>query len=96
VITYTTHGEVTFISHLPFLAARWAAPISMGLYVPGTDFNLAVKCIAYARWCHPEVKRWVTFHMIFGEGHFPSVRVPGVREMSELLREIEAGIDCAK
>lgn len=74
-ITYTTHGDYTFLDNLAQLTIRWMAPISMSIYAPGSDFNYAIENINYLRNCIPEsklIRQFVTFHMIFDNKHFPS------------------------
>ena len=72
-VTYTTHSDPTFIlTNLIPLAERWQGPISLAIYAPGTDYDLALKAIAHLRTCQPKsylVRDLVTFH-IFSEIKF--------------------------
>ena len=74
-VTYTTHSDPTFIlANLIPLAERWQGPISLVIYAPGTDYDLALKAIAHLRTCRPKsylVRDLVTFH-IFSEIKFSS------------------------
>ena len=48
-ITYTTHSDATFLNNLIPLTERWKGPVSIAMYVPGSDYELALKEIAYYR-----------------------------------------------
>lgn len=73
-ITYTTHGDLTFLDNLPQLIERWEAPISFTLYTPGDDYDRAVESILYLRNCDTQaelIKKFVTFHFFFDLDHLP-------------------------
>jgi len=71
-ITYTTHGDVTFLDNVIPLVQRWDGPLSMAVYAPGTDYDTAMNSIAYLRQCTiPAVNERVTFHLVLDERHFP-------------------------
>ncbi|GAB0089477.1 ATP-binding cassette sub-family G member 1 [Sergentomyia squamirostris] len=78
-ITYTTHGDFTFLDNVIPLVARWRAPIGMSLYAPGTDFKTTLDSIRYLRECSGDdadlVKQYVTFHIYFHADHIP-VSIP--------------------
>ena len=77
-VTYTTHGDVTFLDNLIPLAKRWDGPLSMAVYTPGTDYDVAVRSIAYLRQCtEPDIRQKVTFHLVLDERHFP----PALRKL---------------
>merc|ERR1712062_111280 len=38
-ITYTTHGDFTFLDNLEPLLERWQGPISVAVYSPGSDLD---------------------------------------------------------
>ena len=48
-ITYTTHGQFTFLDNLEPLLERWQGPISVAVYAPGSDFQDAILNILYYR-----------------------------------------------
>ena len=65
-ITYTTHSDATFLENLIPLTERWKGPVSIALYVPGSDYELALKEIAYYRLCHEKsqlIQDYVSFHL---------------------------------
>ncbi|XP_076046664.1 beta-1,4-glucuronyltransferase 1-like [Oratosquilla oratoria] len=74
-VTYTTHGDFTFLDNLVPLVERWRGPISAALYAPGSDFNATLKTIAFLRTCRPLVATHVTFHVFFPADHMPA-KVP--------------------
>lgn len=73
-ITYTTHGDVSFLDNIIPLVERWDGPLSVAVYAPGTDYEVAMRSIAYLRQCElPGVRQKVTFHLVLDDRHFPSV-----------------------
>lgn len=73
-ITYTTHGDLTFLDNLAPLVLRWMAPISMAVYCPGTDYQLALESVLHLRRCVNEsdlIRKFVTFHFYFDRKHTP-------------------------
>lgn len=50
-ITYTTHGESSFMDNLEPLLDRWRGPISVGVYAPGFDYETVITTIFYLRQC---------------------------------------------
>ena len=48
-ITYTTHGQFTFLDNLEPLLERWRGPISVAVYAPGSDLQETVDVILYFR-----------------------------------------------
>ena len=49
-LTYTTHCDHTFLDNVVPLLKRWQGPISIALYTPGSDYEDALKAVAYYRW----------------------------------------------
>ena len=48
-ITYTTHGDFTFLDNLEPLLERWQGPISVAVYSPGSDLDDTIDAILYFR-----------------------------------------------
>ena len=48
-ITYTTHGQFTFLDNLEPLLERWQGPISVAVYAPGTGLEATIDVILYFR-----------------------------------------------
>lgn len=78
-VTYTTHGDYTFLDNMVPLIERWRAPISIALYAPGEDFANTVDSIFYLRNCldnqrHMDlVRQFVSFHIYFNNSDMPPV-----------------------
>ena len=71
-VTYTTHGDFTFLGNLAPLVRRWRAPVSFGLYAPADDFVPSLEALAYLRACdEPLIRELVTFHIIFDVDKVP-------------------------
>ena len=71
-VTYTTHGDFTFLGNLAPLVRRWRAPVSFGLYAPADDFVPSLEALAYLRTCdEPLIRELVTFHIIFDVDKVP-------------------------
>jgi hypothetical protein len=73
-ITYTTHGDHTFLDNLAPLLERWQGPVSMSVFAPGADWAPAMAAIQHVRHCSPRahlIRRWVTFHLYFPSKHVP-------------------------
>lgn len=70
-ITYTTHGDFTFLDNLAPLLERWMGPISVAVYAPGSDFEHAIDVILYYRDCASDnlVKDFATFHIFLDLDH---------------------------
>ncbi|XP_046398000.1 beta-1,4-glucuronyltransferase 1 [Ischnura elegans] len=79
-VTYTTHGDFSFLDNLPSLLDRWGGPVSLALFAPGEDFTRTLEAVSYARSClSPLVRELVTFHLYFGVKDVPS-KVPRPEE----------------
>ena len=72
-MTYTTHGDFTFLDNLEPLLERWQGPVSVALYSPGSDLNITVRAILYYRHCSNTtlVRDWASFHVFFDLEHIP-------------------------
>jgi len=73
-ITYTTHGDFTFLDNLEPLLERWRGPISVAVYAPGLDLEDSIDAILYFRDCSNSslVKDLATFHIYFDLTHIPA------------------------
>lgn len=73
-ITYTTHGDCTFLDNLEPLLERWRGPLSVAVYAPGSDLQNSIDTILYYRDCSNTslVKDLATFHIYFDLSHIPS------------------------
>ncbi|XP_069162817.1 beta-1,4-glucuronyltransferase 1-like [Procambarus clarkii] len=90
-ITYTTHGEYTFLDNLDPVTAHWQGPVSIAWYAPGDDFNATVATILYLRQCaRSEIRKLVTFHIFFHDSHTPK-EIPSREEMLRRRVNCQAG-----
>eukprot|EP00090_Calanus_glacialis_P024135 TRINITY_DN3746_c0_g1_i1.p1 TRINITY_DN3746_c0_g1~~TRINITY_DN3746_c0_g1_i1.p1 ORF type:complete len:469 (-),score=132.26 TRINITY_DN3746_c0_g1_i1:129-1535(-) len=73
-ITYTTHGDFTFLDNLEPLLDRWRGPISVAVYAPGSDLEDSIDAILYYRDCTNSslVRDLATFHIYFDLSHIPA------------------------
>uniref|UniRef100_A0A182QFD2 N-acetyllactosaminide beta-1,3-N-acetylglucosaminyltransferase n=1 Tax=Anopheles farauti TaxID=69004 RepID=A0A182QFD2_9DIPT len=83
-ITYTTHGDYTFLDNVVPLLERWNAPVSIALYTPGGDLDQTVDSIRYLLDCHEQrllVRKYVSFHLYFEFEHLPNHPISYYREL---------------
>ena len=65
-VTYTTQGSYEFLHHAEQLCKRFDGPVSIAVYAPSSEFQIAVNLIYYLRECgHPCVRRNISWHMIY-------------------------------
>ncbi len=82
-VTYTTHSDPTFLDNLVPLVKRWRGPVSLAIYCPGTDYDLALKAAAFYRHCVQDddasilIRKYVTFHFFFEAKHNPELLFTG-------------------
>ena len=87
-ITYTTHGDFTFMDNLEPLLERWQGPISVAVYAPGSDFEDTVDTILYYRDCTNSklVRDLATFHIFFDMTHIPD-NIPRHNTFNQKVRK---------
>lgn len=85
-LTYTTHGDFSFLDNLEPLLARWQGPISVSVYAPGSDLDDTLDSILYFRDCtHSDlVRNFATFHVFFDMAHIPA----SVPRHTSLLKKV--------
>lgn len=73
-ITYTTHGDFTFLDNLEPLLERWRGPLSVAVYAPGSDLEDSIDAILYFRDCTNSslVRDLASFHIYFDLSHIPA------------------------
>lgn len=62
-VTVATQATLKFLHKVVPLAQAWDGPISVAVFAPGSDFNLAKESILQLRRCIPAVKDTVSFHI---------------------------------
>ena len=85
-MTYTTHGDFSFLDNLEPLLERWQGPISVSVYAPGSDLDDTLDSILYFRDCTESdlVRHFATFHVFFDMGHIPA----SVPRHTSLLKKV--------
>ena len=72
-VTLSTQGTFEFLPHAIELCRRWDGHISIAIYAPGGDFNVALQTIYYFRRCRDECfKNRISWHFIYDSKHGPS------------------------
>lgn len=77
-VTLATIADVTFLDNLLPLVKRWRGPISLAIYAPGQDLQLALDSIAYLRHCEGLIKELVSFHIFHEHTHTPQGMEGGI------------------
>ncbi|XP_025837228.1 beta-1,4-glucuronyltransferase 1-like isoform X1 [Agrilus planipennis] len=71
-VTFATTATYNFLGNVLPIVESWDGPVSVAVYAPGSDFNLALESIAYLRECgNPLVTETVSFHLFFQMTYFP-------------------------
>lgn len=75
-ITLTTQATSEFMYHTLELCKRWDGPISVAVYCPGPELQVAITLIKYMRQCLPAplsgcIRDKVTWHLVYDRIHGP-------------------------
>lgn len=78
-LTLTTQATIEFLYHTLELCKRWDGPISLAVYVPGNEFQVAVTLIKYMRQCLPVplsacIRDKISWHFVYNKAHGPAAR----------------------
>jgi len=68
------------LHHIEMLVKRWQGPVSIAVFAPAYDAVTALYGIDVLRRCVPDIKRFVTFHILY-----PTFRQPMYGEASNAL-----------
>lgn len=79
-ITLVSQCSVDNLHYIPALAKRWNGPISIAIFAPGHEAVVALHGIDLLRKCEPEVKEFVTFHVMY-----PTAKIPQFTEANDKL-----------
>ncbi|XP_042877317.1 beta-1,4-glucuronyltransferase 1-like [Penaeus japonicus] len=60
-----TQGGVDRIFWVARQAEAFAGPVSVGLFVAGSEYAVASEMVTYMRKCFPAVREWVSFHITY-------------------------------
>ncbi|ETN58801.1 N-acetyl lactosaminide beta-1,3-N-acetyl glucosaminyl transferase [Anopheles darlingi] len=94
-ITYTTHGDYSFLDNVVPLLERWQAPVSVALYSPGTDLDRTVERLRLLRDCDDHrqiVRRYVSFHLYLDFEHLPPHPIAHYQELVKQPIECPVGV----
>ncbi|XP_055548670.1 beta-1,4-glucuronyltransferase 1-like isoform X2 [Wyeomyia smithii] len=83
-ITYTTHGDYSFLDNIIPLLERWEAPLSLALYAPGDEVKAAIDALRWLMFCHRQsylVEEWVSVHLYFDTARMPSKPIQFYRDL---------------
>nr|XP_017099349.2 beta-1,4-glucuronyltransferase 1-like [Drosophila bipectinata] len=75
-ITLATHASYEDLVYLPELLTTWGGPISISIFVCGTDFEKTIDSLRYIYTCLTMrfyMKRYLTIHLIFHDQHVPEI-----------------------
>ncbi|GAB6022735.1 hypothetical protein CHUAL_006830 [Chamberlinius hualienensis] len=75
-VTYVTHATFRFLNHLKNVAVRWTGPISVAVYAPSNDLNVALNVIAHLRQCGPQLLRHSTTFHLFYDANLQPASIP--------------------
>ncbi|XP_064460163.1 beta-1,4-glucuronyltransferase 1-like [Ornithodoros turicata] len=71
-VTLTTHATHDYLHHTPVLCRRWQGPVSVSLYAPGAEYEIAINKVLFLRACSdPCVRANVTWHIVYSTEHRP-------------------------
>ncbi len=71
-ITLTTQGTYEYLYHIEIMCKRWDGHLSVGVYCPGDDFEVAVNLIYYLRECKDScVKTKTEWHLVYDTSFGP-------------------------
>ncbi|XP_043524146.1 beta-1,4-glucuronyltransferase 1-like isoform X4 [Frieseomelitta varia] len=71
-VTLCTHATADQVYGIVELARRWEGPLSLAVFTPGLDANIAVALLDRACRCEPEMYK-VSVHLVFPAGRPPAL-----------------------
>ncbi|XP_058819198.1 beta-1,4-glucuronyltransferase 1-like [Topomyia yanbarensis] len=84
-ITYTTHADYRFLENIVPLLERWQAPISIAVYAPGEEFDLAIEALRFHMFCHRQsylMEEYASVHLYFDFDRMPSKPIDYYRNLT--------------
>ncbi|XP_071514174.1 beta-1,4-glucuronyltransferase 1-like [Panulirus ornatus] len=76
----TTQASVEHLFWLAWQSETWTGPMSVSIFVPGSDYAVAAAMVSYLRRCFPNVQERASFHLVH-----PRTRPPLPSPHPELL-----------
>ncbi|XP_065094157.1 beta-1,4-glucuronyltransferase 1-like [Ochlerotatus camptorhynchus] len=83
-ITYTTHGDYRFLDNIIPLLERWQAPLSVAVYAPGEELDVAVEALRYLMYCERQsylVEEYASVHLYFDFERIPPKPIEFYRDL---------------
>ncbi|XP_072945624.1 beta-1,4-glucuronyltransferase 1-like isoform X2 [Epargyreus clarus] len=74
-VTYVTQSTPEFIYHISEIARYWDGPISLSVFVPGYDLDIAIQIMKHLCKCYARMSK-VSLHLFYPKRHPPQVRSP--------------------
>ncbi|XP_022901549.1 beta-1,4-glucuronyltransferase 1-like [Onthophagus taurus] len=71
-LTYASHASIEFVNYISEIAIKWDGPISLAMFVPDADAEIAINQLVTLCQCLPDMSR-VSVHFIFPLKHPPYI-----------------------
>lgn len=81
-ITLVTQCSVNNLHYLPEMAARWKGPLSVAVFIPGTDALKGLLALRWLRLCYPAAFESTEFHLVYPYTHEPAFSAEILDSMS--------------
>ncbi|XP_069955533.1 beta-1,4-glucuronyltransferase 1 isoform X2 [Cherax quadricarinatus] len=79
-VCLATQASVERLFWVAWQAETWTGPMSVAVFVPGSEYAVAAAMVSYLRRCFPNVQEKVSFHLVH-----PRTRPPRSSPIPELL-----------
>ncbi|KAG7170468.1 Beta-1-4-glucuronyltransferase 1-like 3, partial [Homarus americanus] len=63
-VCLATQASVEHLFWVAWQAETWTGPMSVSIFVPGSDYAVAAAMVSYLRRCFPSVQERVSFHLV--------------------------------
>lgn len=68
-VTVATQCSANHLHHVVKLWERWSGPISVAVFAPNLEASFATDAILSMQNCWPDMKKRVTFHLVYPTEH---------------------------
>ena len=68
-MTLATQCSANHLHHVVMQITRWSGPISVAVFAPDDQASFATDAILSMSECWPEIKKRVTFHLVYPTNH---------------------------
>lgn len=83
-VTLATHCTVDRLHHVIGLAESWGGPMSISIFAPGHDTAFAEDAIDGLRLCWPQLRKLVSFHIVYPWGERTNANMTGLGSFAYL------------